>query len=338
MLRLRVDQRRPARVRRRASPPTAPPASPGRAASSWRAAACRSCMQAEQVAAHLQHEHRRGQRQADPEPAGQVRRARIGSGRRPSTVTGSRRHAADRAGAGADLADLAGAWGRCRSRPLRDSARRYLASSSPGVRSTSKVARACARIRITVRFPRRRSRRSPAARQNDSAKRLDDLRRRTKGYRRAPRFAKKKRPTTAARAVRGLSRRSVPPSTNACLKVADGRSREPVIAGALDDLTAYFAQGSRSPRRRSAWAPSTRSSSSASKDHAPVPYEATERHQGAAGRPDPLRLDAGDGGRERHRPGARQGQRQPGAGRPVRAVGRAAGDRPRHLRRRPAST
>ena len=62
-------------------------------------------MQVEQVAAHLEREHRRGQRQADPEAPRHVGELGIGPGIRGHHLR-LERHAADRTGAGADLPDL----------------------------------------------------------------------------------------------------------------------------------------------------------------------------------------------------------------------------------------
>ena len=62
-------------------------------------------MQVDQVPAHLQREHRHGQRQPDPEPPRHVGELGIGPrvGRHQLRLE---RHAADRAGAGPDLPDL----------------------------------------------------------------------------------------------------------------------------------------------------------------------------------------------------------------------------------------
>ncbi len=62
-------------------------------------------MWAGEVDAHLQHEHRQRQHEADPEPARHVDEFGIGAALGGSNLR-LQRHAADRAGAGADLPDL----------------------------------------------------------------------------------------------------------------------------------------------------------------------------------------------------------------------------------------
>ncbi|MGY2811668.1 hypothetical protein ACVIHF_008398 [Bradyrhizobium sp. USDA 4506] len=57
------------------------------------------------MAAHLEHEHRHGQREADPEPPRHVDQFGIGTVVERDLL-GLQRHAADRAAAGADLAHL----------------------------------------------------------------------------------------------------------------------------------------------------------------------------------------------------------------------------------------
>jgi hypothetical protein len=62
-------------------------------------------VQAGQMAAHLEHEHRKRQREPDPEAPAHVDQLFVRSAIR-GRQHGLQRHAADRAGAGPDLADL----------------------------------------------------------------------------------------------------------------------------------------------------------------------------------------------------------------------------------------
>ncbi len=84
-------------------------------------------VRADQMRAHLQHEHRHGEHEPDPEPARHVEQFGIGAGV-GGGQHGLERHAADRAGARPDLADLrmhrAGVDGALRHRLGRCARRR----------------------------------------------------------------------------------------------------------------------------------------------------------------------------------------------------------------------
>ena len=81
-----------------------------------RSAGRRACVQAGQMAAHLQHEHRQRQRQADPEPARHVDELGVRARRRPSPSPA--RAPCRRSGrCRARPAGSRGASGRCRSCP-----------------------------------------------------------------------------------------------------------------------------------------------------------------------------------------------------------------------------
>ena len=115
------DQRLRSRARRTASRPTAPPAWRRRTECSSTAPARPNARpKCPPISSTITGN---GERKADPEPARHVGEFGIGA-----AVGGGdlrlQRHAADRAGAGADLPDLADASGRCRSR-LRPPARRF---------------------------------------------------------------------------------------------------------------------------------------------------------------------------------------------------------------------
>ena len=99
-----VDERRPAALEERPARPTARPASRARTepVRRFRGEAAHA---AGEMAAHLERDHRDGEREADPEAPRHVDEFGIRA-RRPRSRLRFERHAADRAGARADLADL----------------------------------------------------------------------------------------------------------------------------------------------------------------------------------------------------------------------------------------
>ena len=98
------DQRTASRARRTASPPTARPAWRARTGSSWTASDSTPVC-AEEMAGHFEHDDRKRERKPDPEAPRHVGKLGIGAGVGGGQF-GLERHAADRAGARPDLADL----------------------------------------------------------------------------------------------------------------------------------------------------------------------------------------------------------------------------------------
>ena len=94
------------RARRTASRPTARPASPARAATSCDSCRPRTWCEPDRWPPIASSEHRHGQREADPEAARHVDELGIGARLRAVDDHRLQRHAADRAGARAVLADL----------------------------------------------------------------------------------------------------------------------------------------------------------------------------------------------------------------------------------------